>query len=105
MGDCSVNGRTAVVSYLAVIPFTGSAGFFAEEILGFFTEAFFEATLEVPNLGATLLGSFRSSELPEVEVVVSAGVSKIAGVTLTSIVLEEGPVDVLVVTRRDIVVF
>ena len=37
----------------------------------------------------------------------SAGVSKIPGVVLASEVLEEGPVDVLVVTRtrRDIVVF
>ena len=101
MGDCSVNGRTAVVTYLAVILFTGSAGFFAEEILGFFAEA----TLEAPDLGVTFLGSFRSLELPEVEVVVSAGVSKVAGVTLASIVLEEGSVDVLVAMRRDVVVF
>ena len=47
-----MNGRTAVVTYLVVILFAGSAGFFAEDILSFFAGAFFEATLEVPDLGA-----------------------------------------------------
>ena len=44
MGDCSVNGRTAVVTYLTPIFFTGPAAFFAE--------ALFEATLEVSDFGA-----------------------------------------------------
>jgi len=49
--------------------------------------------------------SLRSSELPEIEAEGSAEVSKVTGVVLVAVVLEEVSVEVLAATRRDSVAF